>query len=128
MPLQPSLLAIAAAAGRLFVAADTADAAGHTIGTVLDAANGQRLRTVAIGAGASAIAVQQPTGHVFVANEGDNSVSMLDARSGRVLRTLITTILSWLAAPSRRWLPRLPQLFPPGHAPTGSVTMFDAAP
>jgi YVTN family beta-propeller protein len=88
VPRQPSLLAIAAAAGRLFVAANTADAAGHTIVTVLDAANGQRLRTVAVGAGASAIAVQQPTGHVFVANEGDNSVSMLDARSGRVLRTL----------------------------------------
>src|SRR5205085_5878872 len=75
-------------AGRLFVGTDTANAAGHTIVTVLDAANGQRLRTVAVGAGASAITVQQPTGHVFVANEDDNSVSMLDARSGRVLRTL----------------------------------------
>jgi len=88
VPPLPSLLAIASAAGRLYVGTDTSDAAGHTIVTVLDTANGQRLRTVAVGAGASAIAVQQPTGHVFVANEGDNSVSMLDARSGRVLRTL----------------------------------------
>jgi DNA-binding beta-propeller fold protein YncE len=68
VPPQPSLLAIAPVAGRLFVAADTTDAVGHTIVTVLDAANGQRLRTVAVGAGSSAIAVEQPTGHVFVAN------------------------------------------------------------
>jgi YVTN family beta-propeller protein len=87
VPPLPSLPAIAPAAGRLFVAADTTDAAGHTIMTVRGTANGQRLRTVAVGAGASAIAVQQPTGHVFVADEADNSVSILDARSGRILRT-----------------------------------------
>jgi YVTN family beta-propeller protein len=87
VPPLPSLLAIAPAAGRLFVAADTTDAAGHTIMTVRGTANGQRLRTVAVGAGASAIAVEQPTGHVFVANEADNSVSMLDACSGRILWT-----------------------------------------
>ena len=37
----------------------------------------------------SALAVDPRSGHVFVANSADNTVTMLDARTGRVLRTTV---------------------------------------
>jgi YVTN family beta-propeller protein len=41
----------------------------------------------AVGRGPSALAVDPRSGHVFVANSVDGTVTMLDARTGRVLRT-----------------------------------------
>src|ERR687885_94397 len=46
------------------------------------------VRTVAVGRMPSAMAVDTRRGRVFVADEGANSVSMLDARRGRLLRTV----------------------------------------
>src|SRR5438067_1266878 len=45
-------------------------------------------RSVAVGRGAHALAVHERTGRVFVTNALDDSLSLLDARSGRVLRTI----------------------------------------
>jgi hypothetical protein len=48
----------------------------------------------AVGRHPSAIAVDARRGHVFVANAYDGSVSMVEARSGRVLRTLAGHVLA----------------------------------
>src|SRR5437764_824264 len=53
----------------------------------LAARAGRLLRTVAVGQGEHALAVDERGGRVFVTNAGDDSVSVLDARSGQVLRT-----------------------------------------
>ena len=50
--------------------------------------SGTVVRTVAVGAGASTMAVDERTGRAFVVNTMDNSVSVLDARSGAVVRTV----------------------------------------
>ena len=42
--------------------------------------------TVTVGVSPSSVAVDPRTHHVFVTNWGDNTVSMLDAASGRVVR------------------------------------------
>src|SRR5207245_2385803 len=46
------------------------------------------VQTVAVGRGPSALAVDQRSNRVFVANFFGNSVNVLDARSGTVLRTI----------------------------------------
>jgi DNA-binding beta-propeller fold protein YncE len=85
--------------------------------SVLDGRTGRLLRTVPVGSDPSALAMDRHSSQAFVTSIGSTSSD-----------TAIATILSWLAARSRRWLPWLPHLFPPGRAPTGSVTMFNAAP
>jgi YVTN family beta-propeller protein len=60
---------------------------GETSVSVLDTSNGKMLRAVAVGAAPVAVAVDQSTGHAFVATD-DNSVSVLDTQSGDVLRTV----------------------------------------
>jgi YVTN family beta-propeller protein len=86
----PETLAIATQAGRVFVASgvtppDRVD--------VLDARSGRRVRAIAVGRGAAgrgthALAVDERSGHVFVTNALDNSVSVVDARSAAVVRTI----------------------------------------
>src|SRR5579883_3274941 len=49
---------------------------------------GAVLRTARVGTEPRAIAIDTVTGRAFVANYGGNSVSMLDVRTGRVLRTI----------------------------------------
>lgn len=44
--------------------------------------------SIPVGMGPSAIAVDAPAGHAFVANSGDDTVTMFDTRSGAVLRTV----------------------------------------
>jgi DNA-binding beta-propeller fold protein YncE len=46
---------------------------------VLDTSTGALLRSIRVGRCASAVAVDQRTSRVFVANAADNSVSVLDA-------------------------------------------------
>src|SRR5438128_794857 len=46
------------------------------------------VRMVAVGQHPLAVAIAPHTGRAFVANSGSNSVSMLDARSGAVVRTV----------------------------------------
>jgi len=45
------------------------------------------LRTVSVGGGPTAVAVAERSGHIFVGNSNADTVSMLDARTGPVLRT-----------------------------------------
>ena len=73
----PILVAGAVAMGAAFGAAPSR---AHAAGAVL--------RTVAVGKAPRAIAIDTRSGRVFVANYGGNSVSMLDAHTGLVLRTI----------------------------------------
>ena len=74
--------------GRAFIAAVDANDDGSSIVTI-DMHSGLVVRTTRVGELPSAVAVDNQTQRVFVANENCASVSMLDARSGRILRTLI---------------------------------------
>lgn len=83
---------------------DDGDLTGHSPSgsgamTIMDAATGSVLGRVAVGAAPDALAVDERSGRVFVANLGPldldsgiptraGSVSALDARSGAVLRTV----------------------------------------
>jgi YVTN family beta-propeller protein len=53
-----------------------------------DARTGATVRTVPVDTAPTAVAVDVPAARVFVANSGDNSVSLLDAHSGALLRTV----------------------------------------
>jgi YVTN family beta-propeller protein len=55
---------------------------------VLDAQSGDLLRTVTVGASAFGIAVDEQTDRVFVTNVKDGTVSVLQAHTGTVLRTI----------------------------------------
>jgi YVTN family beta-propeller protein len=55
---------------------------------VLDTRTGKLLRTVAVGALPTAVAVDERIGAVFVANAGSHSVSVLKASTGTVRRTI----------------------------------------
>jgi YVTN family beta-propeller protein len=91
--LSPSAVAVDERTGRVFVAND-----GERSVSVLDAYSGTVLRTVRVGFGPIAIATDDREGRVLVANEGvtdsaghplgDGSVSMLNARGGKVLGTV----------------------------------------
>ncbi len=60
---------------------------------VLDARNGDVVRTVRVGAAPwGQVAVDQQTARVFVTNPHDKTVSMLDAHTGVVLRTIFIGI------------------------------------
>jgi DNA-binding beta-propeller fold protein YncE len=56
--------------------------------SVLDTRTGALVRTVSVGSAFVKMAVDRPTGHVFLSSGGDATISMLDARSGSVLRTV----------------------------------------
>jgi len=92
----PTAVAVDEQTGRAFVtlrgAIDRRGAlvlgTGHV--AVLDVLTGWVLRSVAVPATPSVVAVAEAMGHVFVAgavSSGDGRVSMLDARTGRLLHT-----------------------------------------
>src|ERR671933_2022024 len=83
----PDTLAIATKPGRVFVASGVAPLNPDRV-DVLDAHSGRHVRTVAVGRGTHAVAVDERSGHVFVTNALDNSVSMVDARRNAVVRTI----------------------------------------
>ena len=63
---------------------------------MLDAGSGRVVRTVAVSGAPHALAIDETSGRVFVAKSPGRgfirgSVSMLDARSGTVLRTIVPT-------------------------------------
>jgi DNA-binding beta-propeller fold protein YncE len=60
------------------------------------------VHTIAVGLHPSALAVDARSGRVFVARNYDGSVSMVDARSGRVLRTMATDLTPWGIAVDQR--------------------------
>ena len=65
--------------------------------SVLDAETGRVVGTIPVGRGAVAAAVDNRAGRVFVANEESRSISMLDARSGVILRTVSVGFATALA-------------------------------
>ncbi len=80
--------------GRVFVLTD-GNAATHGAVSALDAASGSLLYTVPVGASPVALAIDRRTGRLLVANQGlpgpgsfmaAGTVSVLDARSGRLMR------------------------------------------
>jgi len=101
---------------RVFVTAQgTVDSAGRALGmgavTVLDARGGTVVGTVAVGVNPSAVAVDERTGHAFVANSG-----------GAVV---VPDNWGWMPGWLRR---RLPFLSPPGprtRVVPGSVSVLD---
>jgi YVTN family beta-propeller protein len=60
----------------------------HGTVTVLDARSGTVLRTVTVGYGPGAIALDARRGRAFVTNRYDGTVSVLDVAAGAVLRTV----------------------------------------
>ena len=133
---------------------------------MLDAVSGRILRTVPVGLAPLALAVDTRSRRVFVVNRGsydvikfytirDGSLSVLDALTGTVLRTVplpgnagpavvdehtgrafvvihrrrpVGTVdpWGWIPSPLRRLLPFVPAPPTPGVADSVSVTMIDA--
>src|SRR5207248_3076665 len=111
-PVGPFAFAVAVdkRAGRALVVSASADSwngapTGQGRVSVLDARTGALLRTVNVGPGSVTLAVDERAGHAFVANTGriqwyhnadgtdsyravNPSLSLLDTRTGRVLRTI----------------------------------------
>jgi DNA-binding beta-propeller fold protein YncE len=78
-------VAVDSQTGRVFVSDYNPDGPhGHV--SVLDAGSGALLQTIAVGNEPYAVAVAERTGHVFILSA--SGVSMLDARSGRVLHSI----------------------------------------
>ena len=84
-----------------------------------DTITGRRLRTVAVGLGPAALAVDERTGHVFVANSYGTPAS-----PGGVSR-LVAWSRPWLPAWGQQWLARLAQPPPPLRTLPGTVTVLD---
>jgi len=170
IPVGPSPMALAVDArlGHVFVVNyGPADASRSPLGngnvSMLDATSGRVLGTVAVGEAPRAVAVDQRDGRVFVLNGGHSdgaervidpgSVSVLDARTGRVVRTVrvgdlpvavavdeqrgrafVATYGHVVEADRWAWLPgwlrgRLPCVPPPpvrASAPSSSVSIIDA--
>ncbi len=82
----PDALAVDARTNRVFVVSydEVGASRGHV--SIIDARSGALLKTVTVGDIATAIAVSERTGRVFVVAE--NGVTVLDAASGTVLRTI----------------------------------------
>lgn len=90
------------------------------------------IRVVTVGGGPSAVAVDAPLHRAYVVNSGDNTVSVLDAHSGLVLRTVtlgaapVRRDYSYIAAADSRTsrVFVVIQRHPPA---AGSVAVLDAA-
>jgi len=95
----PSAMAVNERTGRVFVYSDGDGFPGYTkLASTLDGTSGRLLRAVVVAhdphgqhmpsQGAGHIVVDEQSGHVFVSSAYADSVSMLDATSGRLLRTV----------------------------------------
>src|SRR5438105_12646625 len=80
--LYPRAMAVDARTGRVFVAKSGGDSPSVSM---LDARSGLVLRTVHVGASPSGLAVDARTGRVFVTTLFGSGVSVLEARTGRIL-------------------------------------------
>jgi DNA-binding beta-propeller fold protein YncE len=157
LPGDNGQMAVDRQTGQVFVA-------GENGVSVLDSWTGQVRRTLAAGGPASAVAVDGRRGRVFVAHKGPTdstgtpigtgSVSMLDARSGAVLRTMSVgvapvalavdertgravvlnaggpvqahTAWTWLPSSLQRWVPFSSQQMAHTRTVPGSVSVLDA--
>src|SRR5919201_1124740 len=94
--LLPQGVAVDERTGRVFVAGEDSSGLGDV--SVLDVMSGRLVRSVTVGMLPTAVAVDARSGRVFVANKGpvdgnlvplsNGTVTVLDARSGAVLRTI----------------------------------------
>jgi DNA-binding beta-propeller fold protein YncE len=79
--------------GRAFIVGTEPLLTGEVVGaqagvvSVLDTRHGAVARSVMVGHAPAALAINARTGRAFVANGGDNTVSMLDTRDGTLLHT-----------------------------------------
>ncbi len=126
----PSDVAVAAGTGHVFVAGVAFTGDGRV--SMLDAATGRVLRTSTVGAYPYAVAAVARSGEVFVttmarpgvgAAHPDSVVSVLDARTGRVTRT-VRAGLGLLSPGPLAVDERTGQIF---IANEGGVTVLDAA-
>jgi YVTN family beta-propeller protein len=85
-PLAPLALTLDSVTHRI-LAATCGDANALGVVQMFDSRSGTRLAAVHAGHGVSALAVDSRQGHVFVADDADDTVAMLDALSGAVLHT-----------------------------------------
>jgi len=95
----PGTLVVDQPTRRVFLAAMKSDGSRDLLLDVFDAATGALLRTVPYGGvvgGSVAMAVDERTGHVFAVNARERRVSMIDGRTGTVLRTVMLSRPPWV--------------------------------
>src|SRR5207237_8591253 len=76
----PGPVAVDEQTGRAFVTGTDHSGVGHV--RVLDAARGRLVRTGTVGRMPQEVTVDGSSEHAFVVNQGGDSISVLDARSG----------------------------------------------
>lgn len=69
--------------------------------TVIDTTKEVASRTITVGVSPSTVALNPPTGHIFVINDGSNTVSTMDARTDRVLDVTVVGKEPWHAVASQ---------------------------
>lgn len=148
---------------RVFLANYGADGTDRTM-SVLDSHNLTDLRTVTMEHGSAALAVDEMAGRIYVVNRtpsraisvrAPGAVSVLDARNGTVLRTILVGVdpvavavdsqtrrvfvvnaagavsapdaWGWVPPWLRRWVPFIPAYSSRTTSAPGSVSVFDAA-
>jgi len=136
----PSAMAVNERTGRVFVYSDGDGFPGYTkLVSTLDGTSGRRLRAVVVAhdprgrnpsQGAGDIVVDDQSGRVFVSSPYADSVSMLDATSGRRLRTVGGTHPGPMAVDThtrRVFVTSLGAMDAAGHLTgPGSVSVLDA--
>lgn len=88
----PEAIAMDTGLHRAFVTTDNQASAVSRV-WVLETRGWTVTRTIRVGSGANALAVDTRTGHVFVTSEETHSVSMLAAASGALLRTITLDVM-----------------------------------
>lgn len=122
--VHPTAVAVDATTRRVFVVnAGQMGSIGLGPGSVsmLDTETGRARGTVPVGRGAVAVAVDDRTGRVFIANEESHSISVLDARSGVVLRTVPVGFATALAVDEKAGRVIV------ANGGSGTVSVLDAA-
>jgi len=119
----PSAMAVDTQTGHVFVA-NVSEPNHPGMVSMLDGTTGALMRTITVGALPSAVTVDGRHGRVYVVN--DKSVSILDARSGRVVSMLVT-LPGLSAVASDESTGRTFITTGGGVGTTGNVRVFDTA-
>jgi len=120
----------------LFVVSSPSGPGGAGIVSMQDVSSGRYLRVTLVGAYPAAIAVDERASRAFVANFLDDSVSILNTRSGSVVRTVrlvrpsfLPGTLARIAIDARRQrvftLSYPPRIEGGGGSPYGALTILD---
>jgi DNA-binding beta-propeller fold protein YncE len=84
--LYPQYMTIAEGLNRVYATVSATQGPGHV--AVIDGTSGRLIRTITVGRYPGQVVASARTGPAFVVNGQDGTVSMLDAQSGHVLRTI----------------------------------------